>query len=173
MGALVIDLTAMSALLFLLIVQLFAWVGAFFLLGFMMDQLKSDRLVDLRGYLGVAAPECIGLLLCLVCAIGLPPSPGFLAKFALIESAFDHQRYFLVVISIVSMALSSTAVARLAFNLVGNFATSGPAHPIIKEGSSIPRRIYLMGLLTPVILVGIFAEWVMNWAQSSIRIILW
>ena len=41
--------------------------------------------------LGRAVPECICLVLFLLCLIGLPPMPGFIGKFALIGAVVRHQ----------------------------------------------------------------------------------
>jgi NADH-quinone oxidoreductase subunit N len=174
MGLLVLDQVGVAALLYNLVIELFALMGTYYVLAFFYDELQSDRLEDLRGLLGRAVPECICLVLFLLCLIGLPPMPGFLGKFTLIGAVVRHQWPVLAIVAILSMTLSTVAVARLAYHLIGDYRkyveTGSP-------GSHIPpsrqRQAFLVGLIVPMMMVGVFAEFVLNWAGKSLGFILW
>jgi NADH-quinone oxidoreductase subunit N len=174
MGLLVLDQVGVAALLFNLVIELFALSGTFYVLAFFFDELKSDRLEDLRGMLGRAVPECVCLVLFLFCLIGLPPMPGFLGKFTLIGAVVRHQWPVLALAAIASMTLSTAAVARLAYHLIGDFRRT---LQVGTTGSHIaasrPRQAFLIGLIVPMIMVGVFAEFVLNWAGKSLGFILW
>lgn len=168
MGLLVLDQVGMAALLYTFVVELFALMGVFFILSFLHDVLKSDRLQDLNGMLTRAVPESVCLIIFLGCFIGLPPFPGFISKFSLIGAAVRHQWYFLAFLAVISMAIATVAMARLAFSLIGS---SVSATQVIAPDRS--RRAVLGVLLLPIALTGIFAEQVLRWAGQSLRFILW
>lgn len=169
LGLLVLDEVGVAAILYNFVVQLFALMGAFYVIAFIVDELKSDQLQDLRGMLARAVPECICLVLFLACLVGLPPLPGFIGKFTLVGAAIRHQWYFLAVIALISTAVSTAAIARLAFALVGDFRKM--QSPAIEQPPI--RRALLAALLVPMALVGIFADQVLSLAGQSLRFILW
>jgi NADH-quinone oxidoreductase subunit N len=176
MGLLVLDQVGVAALLYNLVIELFALMGTFYVLAFFYDELHSDRLEDLRGMLGRAVPECICLLLFLLCLIGVPPMPGFIGKFALIGAVVRHQWPLLAVAAILSMTLSMAAVARLAYHLVGDFRTfveTGARGSHIVLAPSRQRQMFLFGMMVPMVMVGVFAEFVLGWAGKSLGFILW
>jgi NADH-quinone oxidoreductase subunit N len=169
MGILVLDQVGVAALLYNLVIELFALVGTFYVLSFFYEELGSDRLTDLRGMLGKSVPECICLVLFLLCLVGIPPMPGFIGKFALIGAAVRHQWLVLAALGIFSLTLSSIAIARLSFNLIGD--SSGPTKAVIAVDRR--RRIFLFVLLIPMALAGVFANQVLAWAGKSLGFIFW
>jgi NADH-quinone oxidoreductase subunit N len=170
LGLLVLDEVGIAALLYNLVVELFALMGAYHVLSTFQDEIGSDRLEDLKGLLGRAVPECIGLVLFLTCLVGVPPLPGFLGKFTLVGVAIRHEWYFLAALAIGASTLGMVAVARLAYSLVGEFRRPAVAAPIVPAPA---RRIVLGALFVPLVLVGVFAELVLGWAGQSLRFILW
>lgn len=169
MGLLVLDEVGIAALLYNLVIQLFALMGTFYVLSFFFDEVGSDRLEDLRGMLRRAVPEAICLVLFLLCLVGLPPTPGFIGKFTLIGVAIRHQWPLLAMTAVATMALSSVAVARLAYHLVGDFRKTEvtPAAP------QVHRRMFLGGLISVMLVVGVFAEFLLDWTGKSLGFILW
>lgn len=171
-GVLVLDQVGLSAILYNLIVDLFALVGSYFILSIFIEELGSDRLKNLRGMLGRAESESIALVLFLLCLVGLPPTPGFIGKFTLVGAIVRHQWFALAGVSIISMALSTIAVARLTFHLIGE---TGAAP--LSEGEilpfSAPRRGLILILVLPMIFLGVFANFALDWAGKSLGFILW
>lgn len=169
MGLLVLDEVGISALLYNLVIELFALMGSFFVLSFLYDELQSDRLEDLRGVLKKAVPECICLVMFLLCLVGSPPMPGFIGKFTLIGVAIRHQRLALALVAVVAMVISSVSVARLAYHLIGDFRKS---EDFVVE-ASLSRKMFLVSLMLPLALAGIFADFVFKWAGQSLGFIFW
>ena len=105
----------------------------------------------------------------------LPPMPGFIGKFTLIGAVVRHQWPVLAIVAIISMTLSTAAIARLAYHLIGDFRS------IVQVGSngthliapSRQRQAFLLGVLIPMLMVGVFAEFVLDWAGKSLGFILW
>jgi NADH-quinone oxidoreductase subunit N len=171
-GLLVLDEVGIAALLYSLVIQLFALVGIFYVLSFLIDQLQTDRLDQLRGAMKGAVPECICLVIFLLCLVGSPPTPGFIAKFSLIGAAIRHERFFLAIVAVASMVLSAAAVARLVYHLIGDFRDL-KAYTSLGTKGGTSRRVLLAALLGPMVLAGVFAEFVFNWAGQSLGFIFW
>jgi NADH-quinone oxidoreductase subunit N len=169
MGLLVLDEVGIAALLYNLVIELFALMGTFYVLSFLVNELGSDRLEDLRGMLKRAVPECICLVMFLLCLIGSPPMPGFIGKFTLIGVAIRHQRMALACVGIISMVICSVSVARLAYHLIGDFQKSTET-PVV---ASYSRKAFLSALVIPIALVGVFADFVFGWAGQSLGFIFW
>jgi NADH-quinone oxidoreductase subunit N len=170
LGLLVMDEVGVAALLYNLVIELFALMGTFYVLCFLYDELQSDRLLELRGMLKRAVPECICLVLFLLCLVGAPPFPGFIGKFTLIGAAIRHERIALAMVAIASMVICTVAVARLAHHLIGDFHNASEASPLAE---SLQRKLFLTALVLPMILIGVFADFVFSWAGQSLGFIFW
>lgn len=184
MGLLVLDEVGIAAVLYNLLIDLFSLVGIYYVLSFLFDRLGSDQMKDYRGMLIKAVPECISLVLFLLCLVGIPPMPGFLGKFTLIGVVIRHNQLALAAAAIFSMALSTVAISRLAYSLVGGFRMPTPEVGNVMgnriDGSSSEvsvsssrRNAFLASLLIPMIVVGVFAEFFLNWAGRSLGFIFW
>ncbi len=168
MGLLVLDQVGIAALLYNLVIQLFTLTGIFYVLAYLFDEIRSDRIHDLRGMLSRDVFECVCLIGFLFCLVGSPPFPGFIGKFTLIGSVIGSGRYPLALVSVFAMVLSSVAVARLSYHLVGDYKK--PSRPVVPR---LARRVYLGVLVVPMTLAGIFAGLVLKGAGESLGFIFW
>jgi NADH-quinone oxidoreductase subunit N len=169
LGVLVLDHVGVAAILYNLVIDLFAFVGIFYVLAFFFEELHSDKLVDLRGMLSDAVPECICLVLFLLSVVGMPPAPGFIGKFTLIGAIVRHHWWGLAAIAILSSMLSTIAIARLAFHLIG----PKKIPTVSLDRRARERKVFLVVLLVPLLLAGFFANGVLDWAGKSLGFILW
>ena len=165
MGLLVLDDSGLAVLLYNLVVELFALVGIYYVLGFYQQELKTDRLEALTGMLKRALPEGISLILYLACLVGMPPTPGFIGKFALLAALARHGRFGLVLVAVIALVIMTLSVARLAFGLTGN-----PPPAAMPIRTSRFRRLYLLSLIIPLLSCGIWAEVIVQWATRSIHL---
>lgn len=169
MGLLVLDSSALAAAMYSFTVDLFAIVGIFYILTVLGKEMKSDAYVDLQGAMSRHVVECICLVIFLLSLVGVPPAPGFIAKFGLIGAAVQHHWYILAVVAVISITLSFVAVGRFIYFLIGDFkSNTGMAVAIPFE-----RRLFLSLLMFPILLVGIFAERLLTWAGMSLGFIFW
>lgn len=169
MGLLVLDEVGIASVLFNLIIELFALMGTFYVITLFQDELHSDRLSDWRGMLGRAVPETVALILFLGCLVGLPPLAGFLGKFSLVGTAIDHSWYGLAVVAMISWAVASISITRVAFSLVGDFRTGSATAraKVLPRDSS--RILYLAAFLIPMVLISLFADSVLAWVSLSLK----
>ena len=170
MGVLVLDEIGVAATLYNLMIDLFALMGSYAILawssaedGFGLGESTSPP------SLATSIPETGALILFLACLVGLPPFPGFVGKFTLLGSIVSHEWYVLAVVGIVSMMLSSVGVFRLAFRLIGDYSESSDK----KEKRDPLRTATLAIAIVPLLVLGVFAEQVLEWTGRSLRFILW
>jgi NADH-quinone oxidoreductase subunit N len=174
MGILVLDQVGVAALLYNLVIELFAMTGIFYILSFFFEELGSDRLQDLKGMLSKAVLECICLVLFLLSVVGVPPAPGFIGKFTLIGAVVRHQWWGLATVAIFSLALSTVAIARLSFHLIGELGSGRPLEKApSRSASPRSRHSFLVVLIVPLLLAGFFADQLLGWAGKSLGFILW
>jgi NADH-quinone oxidoreductase subunit N len=163
-GLLELDRVGLAALLYGLLVELFAVLGCFYLIGFFQDRLGSDRLQDWKGMLRRSLLEVLALVFFLGSLVGAPPFPSFIAKFALVGAALEQQRFLLATVAIGSWGLSWVAVTRIVFVLVGDFRGSGYSASVWK----VSRRVDLLLFFLPLVLLGLFADRAMLWARGAL-----
>lgn len=165
MGLLALDQVGFASILFGLATEVFMIGGLFASLSFFEDrQDEKDR----RGHLSRSVPEGIALLFFLICVIGLPPLPGFIAKFTLISSAARHHWNGLVLISLLALVLVSVAIFRWVYSWIYELRQRSESFSL-----SWSHRFLLVGLVLPLILISIFAEPMLAWVGSSVAFIQW
>ncbi len=169
MGILVLDEIGIAAVLYNLVIELFALMGIFYLLAVLFEKVNSDRLENLKGTLKRTVPECICLIVFLLNLVGSPPMPGFIGKFALLGVAIRHHRLALASVGVIAMVISTVSVARLAYSLIGDFQSSTEASIPV----SFSRKAFLASLVIPMTLAGVFADFVFRWAGQSLSLIFW
>jgi NADH-quinone oxidoreductase subunit N len=165
LGILSLDQVGFASILFGLATEVVVVGGLFSALSFFED--RRDE-VENRGHLSRSVPEGVALLLFLVAVIGLPPLPGFIAKFTLISSAARHSWNGLVSIALLSLILMSIAVFRWVYPWICELRHRNESFSI-----SWSHRFLVLGLLVPLALLSIFAEPMLNWVGASVAFNLW
>lgn len=165
MGLLALDQVGFASILFGLATEVFMVGGLFASLSFFEDRQDGK---DPRGQLSRSAPEGIALLFFLISVLGLPPLPGFIAKFTLISSAARHHWNGLALISLLSLVLVSVSVFRWVYPWIYELRQRN-------EGFSLSwsHRFLLLGLTVPLVLISIFAEPMLAWVGSSVAFLQW
>lgn len=170
MGLLVLDKHGLSALLFTLMIQFIAWMGAFYGLSHLVDTHQTDDVESLRVAQNAGIYESFFIVVCIASFSGLPPLSGFIGKFTLVGAAVDQHWYILSTVAIISSAIAILAAARLAIGVMGNY--SSVITPT-EKADILSRRVFMGVLLAPMLLFTVFADWVMRFAASALHMILW
>ena len=165
LGILSLDQVGFSSILFGLATEVIVVGGLFSSLSFFEDRRGG---AENRGELSRSVPEGVALLLFLVAVIGLPPLPGFIAKFTLISSAARHQWNGLVALALLSLILMSIAVFRWVYPWISELRHRNEGFSL-----SVSHRFLVLGLLVPLALLSIFAEPMLNWVGASVGFNLW
>lgn len=185
-GLLVLDEDGGSALLFNLLVHLFASVGVFACYSRITHGLPTDEIAKLRGRLKTMLPESLLFLLFLGSLIGLPPLPGFIGRFGLIGAVSSQGWIFLSSIAILVGILCAASFARIAFCLALPRQESQHAYDLASQGPldeqkdsvfqelvyNPGQRVFLISLAIPVVLLTLFAEEFIRWSTLAIKHLL-
>lgn len=160
LGLLALDQVGFASILFGLATEVLMVGGLFAALAYFEDR-RDEK--DRRGHLSRSVPEGVALLLFLVSVMGLPPLPGFFAKFTLISSAARHQWNGLVAIALLSLILASIAGFRWIYPWIYELRHRNESFAL-----SWSHRMLLLGIVFPLILMSIFTEPMLNWVGASV-----
>ncbi len=158
------DALGQSGLLFFLASYALTNLGAFIAIIAISNKLDSDLIDDYSG-MGKRAPLlALGLTLCLVSLIGLPPAAGFMAKFYIFSGAARHGLLWLVVIAVINSVISAYYYLRVV-----KVMWLGKPASETKVPSSVALRVALALSCLGVLLLGIIPGYVMRLAELAAR----
>lgn len=103
----VADIVGRSTILFFLASYTLTNLGAFIAIIAITNKIESDLIDDFSG-MGKRAPMlAVGLTLCLISLIGMPPAAGFMAKFYIFSTAVQHNLLWLVITAVINSVISA------------------------------------------------------------------
>jgi NADH-quinone oxidoreductase subunit N len=139
-------------------------LGAFIAIIAISNKLNSDLIDDYSG-MGKRAPLlALGLTLCLVSLIGMPPAAGFMAKFYIFSGAVQHGLLWLVIIAVINSVISAYYYMRVVKVMWFGRPVSEEKVP-----SSGALRVALSLSCLGVLLLGIIPGLVMRLAELAAR----
>lgn len=165
LGLLALDQVGFASILFGLATEVFMVGGLFAALSFFEDRKDEE---ERRGLLSRSVPEGMALLAFLVCVIGLPPLPGFIAKFILIGAAARHEWNGLALLALLALVISGVAVFRWIYAWIYELRHRNESFPL-----AVTHRLLLLGLVLPLALLTIFAEPMLQWVGASVAFTHW
>ena len=158
------DTIGRSTVLFFLTGYAFANMGAFIAIIAISNKVKSDLIDDYSG-MGKRAPLlALGLTLCLISLIGMPPAVGFMAKFYIFSGAIQNGLLWLVIIAVINSVISAFYYLRVVKVMWLNEPSSEE-----KVESSGALRIALSLACLGVLVLGVVPDFAMKlaeWAAS-------
>ncbi|MBA7662946.1 NAD(P)H-quinone oxidoreductase subunit 2 [subsurface metagenome] len=156
------DILGRSGVLFFLASYALTNLGAFIAIIAISNKLNSDLIEDYSG-MGKRAPlVALGLTLCLISLIGLPPAAGFMAKFYIFSGAIQHGLLWLVIIAVINSVISAYYYLRVV-------KVMWLGEPVSEEKvpSSAALRVALAVSCLGVLLLGIIPGFVMKLAELA------
>ncbi len=161
----VADTIGRSTILFFLASYALTNLGAFTAIIAISNKLNSDLIEDYSG-MGKRAPLlALGLTLCLISLIGMPPAAGFMAKFYIFSGAVQHGLLWLVIIAVINSVISAYYYLRVV-------KVMWLGKPVSEEKvpSSGGLRLALSISCLGVLLLGVIPGLVMKLAELAARI---
>ena len=158
----VADAVGRSAVLFFLAGYAFANLGAFIAIIAISNKVNSDLIEDYSGMSKRAPLLALGLTLCLISLIGMPPAAGFMAKFYIFSGAVQHGLLWLVVIAVINSVISAYYYLRVV-------KVMWLGEPVSEEKvpSSGALRLALSVSCLGVLLLGVIPGFVMKLAEAA------
>jgi NADH-quinone oxidoreductase subunit N len=155
--------TAIAALAFYVGVYLFMNLGAFAVIAFLRNVLRSEEIADYAGLIRRMPIVTICFCTMLVSLIGLPPLAGFAGKFLIFAALVDAKLWTVLVI-----AGLNTAISLFYYLRVVKIMTIDP-----EPESRLPASIALIPgtfvvlLTVPVIVLGVWWDNLNLWANAA------
>jgi NADH-quinone oxidoreductase subunit N len=163
MGTLLIGLicqsaNGLSAAIYYLVVYSIASLGTFAVIANLSDNSHEIQQIDrLRG-LGYVHPFRCGILAVLLLSLaGMPPTAGFMAKFAIFHAAIDAGYTSLALIGILASLISFHFYLRV---IIALFMVDDQA-PACHPGTSLEQSVLLV-CLSGILVLGLFPDLLFN-----------
>jgi NADH-quinone oxidoreductase subunit N len=151
------DILGQSGVLFFLASYALTNLGAFTAIIAISNKLDSDLIDDFSGMIKRAPLLALGLTLCLISLIGMPPAAGFMAKFYIFSSAVQHNLLWLVIIAVINSVISAYYYLRIVKVMwLGEPASQE------KVPSSGALRLALVISCFGVLVLGVIPGWVIE-----------
>ncbi len=163
--------SALAAVAFYVVMYLFMNLGAFAVVAFVRNQIRSEEIADYAGLI----KESPGLAICfgviMMSLLGLPPLAGFAAKFAVFGSLADARLWTLFVIAGANTAVSVFYYLRVLKVMA---LEEAPANrpPIHTPVFASVNGLFVFVLTLPLIGLGVFWGPVHQWALEAARYLL-
>jgi NADH-quinone oxidoreductase subunit N len=158
--------SAVSAMLFYATNYLFMNLGAFALIAFLRNTMRSEEIKDYAGLIGRSPLAAISFTLILVSLIGLPPLAGFWPKLRVLQSLYDAGGPLLMTVMVA--AAINTAISLVYYLRVAKTMCIDP-----QPDTSLPVELgflpatYVLAMTVPVVIFGILPDLIAPWAQHA------
>ncbi|MFW6125127.1 MAG: NADH-quinone oxidoreductase subunit N [Pirellulales bacterium] len=155
---------AIQAMLIYLAVYLFMNLGAFAVVTFIRNEIRSE---DLSDYAGLWR-RCPGLTVCmaifLLSLTGIPPLAGFMAKFVIFASLVRAELYWLLVVAAINTVFSLFYYVKVLRVMILEDRPEAVPSP----GLAIFSRagFYTAAMAVPVLVLGVWWNWLNEWAAT-------
>jgi NADH-quinone oxidoreductase subunit N len=151
MGAVVLGGSGVHAILFYLVVYAFMNLGAFLVVIAISIDKRRETIADFRG-LGWRMPFLgVSMTVFLLSLTGVPPTAGFVAKFAILRALIEEEIYWLAVIGVLNTVVSLYYYARVIKAMF--LDAPDPTEPALPSLSRIHLALLAL-FLVPTILLG-------------------
>ncbi len=156
---------AIGAVAFYVGVYLFMNLGAFAIVAFLRNSLRSEEIADYGGLINRSPVIVVCFALILVSLIGIPPLAGFAAKYAAFLSLVSADLYLLLVIGGLNTALSLFYYLRVIKVMTMD---PEPRERLPVSLSLVsPAGVYVMLVTVPVVVLGIWFNDLNLWARAA------
>ncbi len=159
---------AIAALAFYIGIYLFTSLGAFAVVAFLRNAIRSEEIPDYAGLLGRAPILVICFTLLMVSLIGIPPLAGFFGKFWIFATLVDARLWTVLVIGGLN-----TAVSLYYYLRVIKVMTMDPApESRLPFSISFVPATFVVLCTAPVLLLGIWPDSFNQWLLGITRNLL-
>jgi len=150
-----------SAMLYYLLLYIFANVGAFAAITAFTNQTGKEDIKDFSGMWKRSPFLSSILLICLLCLAGIPPTAGFVGKFFLfsevIKQGYLWLALFAMLMSVVSMYYYSIVIRVMLMN------DAEDPTPIKIHGS---LKVVMIVCIIMILVMGLFPGTISNWTTT-------
>ena len=156
---------SIAALAFYVGVYLFMNLGAFAIVAFLRNAMRSEEIADYAGLIRHAPGLVVCFSIILISLIGLPIFSGFIAKWLAFYALVPAQLYWLLAIGGLNTALSLFYYLRIIKAMT---MEPEPADRLPVEFSMVsPEGAYVALITLPVVVLGVAWDPLYRWAEAA------
>jgi NADH-quinone oxidoreductase subunit N len=158
--------TAVAAVLLYATIYLFMNLGAFAIVAFLRNTMRSEEIKDYAGLIGRSPLAAVSLTIILVSLIGLPPLAGFWPKLRVLQSLYEAGGPLLMFVMVA--AAINTAISLVYYLRVAKTMCMDP-----QPDTSLPVELgflpaaYILAMAVPVFIYGVLPNLIAPWAQNA------
>lgn len=168
MGVVVMSDVGIVAVLVYFVVYMIMNLGAFAVVMLIANKIGSEDIEDFTG-MGYRAPVLSAcMVIFLISLTGLPPTAGFIGKFYIFTAVLESHYVWLAVIGVLNSVVSLFYYVKIFRNMY----LRGGDKPAEAIEVSPAGHILIFVLVIPTLLFGVYFTPLLNWAESSVRILL-
>lgn len=161
---------AISGLSFYIATYLFMNLGAFAIVAFLRNAMRSEEIADYAGLVRTCPGVVVAFTIILLSLIGIPPMAGFMAKVAIFYPLVESGQYTLLVIGGLNTVISLFYYLRVIKVMT---LDPEPDHRLPVQFSMLSfAGIYVVAVSIPVVIFGMFNDTLFEWTQTAARSIL-
>jgi len=157
--------SAVAAVAFYVGVYLFMNLGAFAIVAFLRNAIRSEEISDYAGLIR----SCPGLAICfsliLVSLIGIPPLSGFAAKLVAFYALVPADLYWLLVVGGINTVISLFYYLRVIKVMTIDPEPAGRVP--INFSAILAEGVYVVLITLPVVILGVWWDPLNRWAQTA------
>jgi NADH-quinone oxidoreductase subunit N len=158
--------TAVATVLLYATVYLFMNLGAFAIIAFLRNSMRSEEIKDYAGLIGRSPLAAVSLVIILVSLVGLPPLAGFWPKLRVLQSLLEAGGPLLVFVMVA--AAMNTAISLVYYLRVAKTMCmdSPPDTSLPVEIGFLPG-VYVLVMAVPLVIYGLLPNLIAPWAQQA------
>ncbi|MBI1931524.1 MAG: NADH-quinone oxidoreductase subunit N [Ignavibacteriales bacterium] len=143
-------------------------IGAFYIVMLISNRINSEDVNDYNR-LGYASPFLgIALTIFLISLTGLPPTAGFISKLYIFLALLDAKMIFVAVIAVLNSVVSLYYYIRILKHMF----ISESEKEIQKFTISLNEIVFIVILLIPTLLLGVYFSPIVDFAQSCLTMLV-
>lgn len=168
LGIAVLSNQGLAAVMIYFLVYLLMNIGAFYIVMIIANQIGSENVNDYNK-LGYSSPFLgVSLVIFLVSLTGLPPTAGFISKLYIFIALIDVQMIAVAVIAVLNSVVSLYYYIRV----IKHMFISESKNEVPKLSVSLNDVVFILILLVPTIILGLYFTPMVEFAQSCLSILL-
>lgn len=161
------DQGLLSVLIYFLVYMLMN-IGAFYIVMLIANKIGSEDINDYNR-LGYAAPFLgVSLTIFFISLTGLPPTAGFISKLYIFMAVLDAEMIVVAIIAVLNSVVSLYYYIRVLKHMFINSSESEPSKIDIAPND----YVFILILLIPTLLFGIYFSPLVEFAQSCITLLV-
>jgi NADH-quinone oxidoreductase subunit N len=157
---------AIASLLFYVGVYFFMNLGAFAIVAFLRNEMRSEEIADYGGLLKSSPGVVICFSIILFSLVGLPPLAGFTGKFLIFASLADAGLYTLLVIGGLNTVLSLFYYLRI-IKVMTIEPEPEDRVPVSFSLVSLPGA-YVVLVTVPVVVLFLWSDLLLGWSKVAV-----